>query len=153
VASTDKPASVASAAAASGTKSVAKAAASAPVAARNERDKAKSGREKSAAAHPAKHAKARAPGRPDDPDADLLAVLVARTKPYDAHAPVTASGAKSASAAKGASAAHPVNLAAQIKQCDKSNFFEAQLCRWRVCSDHWGKDPACPSANSSAQTR
>lgn len=147
VAPTGKPASVPSATAASGTKSVAKAAASAPAASRNEHDNAKSHREKAAAAHPAKRAKAHTPGRSDDPDADLLAVLVARTKPYDAHAPVTAS------AAKGASAAHPVSLAAQIKQCDKSNFFEAQLCRWRVCSDHWGKDPACPSANSTAQTR
>ncbi|MGG1946284.1 phage tail protein [Trinickia sp. NRRL B-1857] len=149
VASTDKPASVPSADAASGSKSVAKvgAGAPAPATARNERDNAKSRREKLAAAHPAKRAKGHASGRPDDPDADLLAVLVARTKPYDSHAPVAASGAK------GVSAAHPASLAAQIKQCDKSNFFEAQLCRWRACSDHWGKDPACPSANSTAQTR
>jgi len=105
--------------------------------------------------HAAKRAKAkgRTLGRRDDPDADLLAVLVARTKPYDAHAPVSTSAAKNTSAAKGGSAARPVSLAARIKQCDKSNFFEAQLCRWRVCSDHWGKDPACPSTNSTAQTR
>jgi hypothetical protein len=96
-----------------------------------------------------KHARGRAAGKHDDPDADLLAALVARTKPYDAHAPQSASDAKAAAAAKG----RPVSVAAQIKQCDKSNFFEAQLCRWRVCSDHWGKDPACPSVKHAPQTR
>jgi hypothetical protein len=80
----------------------------------------------------------------DDPDADLLAALVARTKPYDARAPrQAASGAK----------ARAASVAAQVKECDKSNFFEAQLCRWRACSDHWGKDPACPSANAAASSQ
>lgn len=124
-----------------------KSSAAAKPAAHSERENAKNRRaEKLAAERASKH---RSAGK-HDPDVDLLAVLVARTKPYDAHAPQAASGA----GAKGAAAkARPVSLAAQIKQCDKSNFFEAQLCRWRACSDHWGKDPACPSANASPQTR
>ncbi|MGN6086288.1 phage tail protein [Trinickia sp.] len=113
-------------------------------AAHSERENAKSRRaEKLAAERANKHR----PAVKHDPDVDLLAVLVARTKPYDAHAPQPASGAKRA-----APKAHPVDVAAQIKQCDKSNFFQAQLCRWRVCSDYWGKDPACPSAHASPQT-
>lgn len=113
-------------------------------AAHGERENAKNRRaEKLAAERANKHRT----GVKRDPDVDLLAVLVARTKPYDAHAPQPASGAKGAGAK-----ARPVDVAAQIKQCDKSNFFEAQLCRWRVCSDHWGKDPACPSAHASPQT-
>ena len=114
-------------------------------AAHSEHESAKSRRaEKLAAERANKHR----PAVKHDPDVDLLAVLVARTKPYDAHAPQPASGAKGAPAK-----AHPVDVAAQIKQCDKSNFFQAQLCRWRVCSDYWGKDPACPSAHTSPQTR
>ncbi len=121
-----------------------------PAAAHAQRDNTKNHRaEKGAAERGSKHGKDRAVAKRDDPDADLLAALVARTKPYNAHAPQNASDAKAAAAAK----ARAVNLAAQVKQCDKSNFFQAQLCRWRVCSDYWGKDPACPSANSSPQTR
>ena len=142
-----KEASAAGGPAASGAKPVAKSAA-AP--ARTEHENAKNRREKQAVAHagPVKHPKGRGSTAHDDPDADLLAVLVARTKPYDAHAPAESSGAK-ATAAK----ARPVSLAAQVKQCDKSNFFEAQLCRWRVCSDHWGQDPACPSSSANGQPR
>ena len=133
------PASAASATPDSGKSAVMKSAA-----ARADRENAK-GRhaERQAATRMGKHAKGSS--KHDDPDADLLAALVARTKPYDAHAPQSASDAKASSAKT-----HSVSLAAQVKQCDKSNFFEAQLCRWRVCSDHWGKDPVCPSANSPA---
>jgi hypothetical protein len=105
--------------------------------------------EKHAAERGGKHAKNRAAPKHDDPDVDLLAALVARTKPYDAHAPQKSASDAKAAAAKG----RPVSLAAQIKRCDEANFFEAQLCRWRVCADHWGKDPACRSSNSEQQTR
>ena len=82
-------------------------------------------------------------------DADLLAALIARTKPYDAKAPHGASdvSAKGASSAKG----RTVSLGDQIKACDKGNFLEAQSCRWHVCSGHWGKDPACPGSAPAAQ--
>lgn len=119
--------------------------------ARTERESAKSRHEQKTAAnaHTSKrtNVKVRAPASKEDPDADLIAVLVARTKPYEPNAAQSASSA--------AKAAHPAakTLSDQVKACDKAGFFEAQACRWRVCSDHWGKDPACPSANSTAQTR
>lgn len=145
--STDKAtAAVGASSAAAGKQS----AAAQPSAAQAQHESTKNRRaEKLAAEHGGKHGKDRAAAKHADPDVDLLAVLVARTKPYDAHAPQKSASDAKAAAAKG----HPVSLAAQIKQCDKSNFFEAQLCRWRVCSDHWGKDPACPSSNSEQQTR
>lgn len=77
----------------------------------------------------------------DDSDVDLLAVLVARTKPAGAKS--DAHGSKSASKAQSDSNA---SLAQQVKACGQRGFFEDQLCRWRVCDGHWGSDPACPSA-------
>ncbi|WP_322027243.1 phage tail protein [Burkholderia sp. BCC1977] len=89
-------------------------------------------------------ASAKASGK-DDPDADLLAALVARTKPAD----------KKAAAQKGqvvptkTAAATGGSLASRVKDCAERGFFEDQLCRWRVCDGHWGKDPACPTAAQS----
>jgi hypothetical protein len=120
------------------------------LASRTQHESAKTRRaEKLAAAHARKRAKARAAAAKDDPDADLLAALIARTKPYDAKAPHGASdvSAKGASSAKG----RTVSLGDQIKACDKGNFLEAQSCRWHVCSGHWGKDPACPGSAPAAQ--
>ncbi|WP_310633291.1 hypothetical protein [Paraburkholderia sp.] len=74
----------------------------------------------------------------DDSDADLLAVLVARTKPADPKREASSRGSKSAAAGN-------ASLAQQVKACGERGFFEDQLCRWRVCDGHWGKDPACPS--------
>ena len=119
----------------------AKSAAGRAVEGRTQRDGAKHHRsEKLAAARAGRQAKAA-----DDSDADLLSALISRTKPYDSHA------AWKAKAAPGKE--HVLSLAARVKECEKSNFFEAQICRWHVCSDHWGKDPACPSANNSQETR
>lgn len=73
----------------------------------------------------------------DDSDADLLAVLVARTKPAEGKA-------KAAHSVKAAAANS--TLAQQVKACGERGFFEDQLCRWRVCDGHWGKDAACPTA-------
>ncbi|WP_025600771.1 hypothetical protein [Burkholderia sp. WSM2230] len=83
----------------------------------------------------------------DDSDADLLAALVARTKPAETK------GGSSNPATRVATAAVPGNakLAERVKECGQRGFFEDQLCRWRVCDGHWGKDPACPG--SSPQTR
>ncbi|WP_322050504.1 hypothetical protein [Paraburkholderia bannensis] len=89
----------------------------------------------------AKAKKPQANGKRDDSDADLLAVLVARTKPADAKQGGT-HGSKTAAKATDANA----SLAQQVKACSERGFFEDQLCRWRVCDGHWGKDPACPQA-------
>jgi hypothetical protein len=83
----------------------------------------------------------------DDSDADLLAALVARTKPADAKT------ADSNTATKVSASASPGNakLAERVKDCGQRGFFEDQLCRWRVCDGHWGKDPACPGAAAQAR--
>ncbi|MFL9866235.1 hypothetical protein PQR67_18830 [Paraburkholderia fungorum] len=83
----------------------------------------------------------------DDSDADLLAALVARTKPADAKASDDKTATKvSASATPG-----NAKLAERVKECGQRGFFEDQLCRWRVCDGHWGKDPACPGAAPQAR--
>jgi hypothetical protein len=149
VPSANKPASAASVASASNPSaassaalaSVGQRAASKPAVAHTARESAKRRpSEKLAEARAGKRSKARA--AQDDSDAEVLAPLVARTKPYDAQASGHAKGKT-----------HPLTLAARVKECEKSNFFEEQVCRWRVCSNHWGKDPACPSASSASQTR
>ncbi|MDN7865301.1 phage tail protein [Burkholderia multivorans] len=81
----------------------------------------------------------------DDPDADLLAALVARTKPADKKA----AAQKAQPVPTKATAASGGSLAARVKECSERGFFEDQLCRWRVCDGHWGKDPACPTAAQS----
>ncbi|CAE6787323.1 hypothetical protein [Paraburkholderia haematera] len=83
----------------------------------------------------------------DDSDADLLAALVARTKPADTKA------ADGSTATKVSASATPGNakLAERVKECGQRGFFEDQLCRWRVCDGHWGKDPACPGAAPQAR--
>ncbi|MBB3257716.1 hypothetical protein F4827_002581 [Paraburkholderia bannensis] len=86
--------------------------------------------------------KAHADGKHDDSDVDLLAVLVARTKPADAKQGGSTHGPKTSAKATDGNA----SLAQQVKACSERGFFEDQLCRWRVCDGHWGKDPACPQA-------
>jgi hypothetical protein len=85
------------------------------------------------------HAASSATASKDDPDADLLAALVARTKPADTKS------ASSGTTKVSASAGDP-KLAERVKECGTRGFFEDQLCRWRVCDGHWGKDPSCPGA-------
>ncbi|HLX03196.1 MAG TPA: hypothetical protein VKS80_13915 [Trinickia sp.] len=96
-------------------------------------------------AHATKHAETKKVASKDDSDADLLAALVARTPPYSAKkpaVPATEPGAKAHQAS---------SLAEQVKDCGTRGFFEDQLCRWRVCDGHWGKDPACPNAAQAKQ--
>lgn len=83
----------------------------------------------------------------DDSDADLLAALVARTKPADSKA------STGNPATKVATSAGPGNakLAERVKECGQRGFFQDQLCRWRVCDGHWGKDPACPGSTPQAR--
>jgi hypothetical protein len=37
-----------------------------------------------------------------------------------------------------------------VKRCQALGFFEGELCRLRICSGHWGSDPACPSSNQAS---
>jgi hypothetical protein len=108
-----------------------------------------SNRHASAPATVAQTKKSRAAGNAskDDSDADLLAALVARTKPADPKATDDKTATKvSASATPG-----NIKLAERVKECGQRGFFEDQLCRWRVCDGHWGKDPACPGAAPQAR--
>jgi len=108
-----------------------------------------SNRHASAPATVAQTTKSRAAGNTskDDSDADLLAALVARTKPADPKATDDKTATKvSASATPG-----NIKLAERVKECGQRGFFEDQLCRWRVCDGHWGKDPACPGAAPQAR--
>ncbi|OAJ52674.1 hypothetical protein [Paraburkholderia ginsengiterrae] len=82
----------------------------------------------------------------DDSDADLLAALVARTKPAETK---TASG--NVATKVSASTTGDAKLAERVKECGQRGFFEDQLCRWRVCDGHWGKDPACPGSATPAR--
>ena len=37
-----------------------------------------------------------------------------------------------------------------VNRCRTLGFLESMLCRQRICSDLWGKDPACPGSTFSA---
>jgi hypothetical protein len=93
-----------------------------------------------------KKARATSNASKDDSDADLLAALVARTKPADTKPAVEDTATKVSASATG-----NAKLAERVKECGKRGFFEDQLCRWRVCDGHWGKDPACPASAQQAR--
>lgn len=40
-----------------------------------------------------------------------------------------------------------------VRRCNTLGFLEGALCRYRVCSDSWGKDPACPGTPSADQAK
>ncbi|MDG0025139.1 phage tail protein [Trinickia sp. Y13] len=157
----DKPVSAAVAAAATSAPAAQQQAPVKTMAARTQRESAKQNpresaktrhAERLAGAHARKHVKGRSRAVKDDPDVDLLAALVARTKPYDAK-PAKAASAPVGASKAAASKAGAASLADQVKACDNGNFFEVQRCRWRACSGHWGKDPACPSTAAAAQAQ
>jgi len=83
-----------------------------------------------------------------DPDVDLLTALVARTKPYDANHGKTSGKSATPAAQKTQTATRGVpGLAERVADCSTRGVIEGQFCRWHVCADHWGKDPACPSSS------
>jgi hypothetical protein len=104
---------------------------------------------KAAVALSAKKHNAR-PAQKDDSDADLLAALVARTTP--ARSRQAAENSPQAASKKAGAAGNPAaTLADRINECGQHPFFEEQLCRWRVCDGHWGRDPHCPTASAQAR--
>ena len=108
------------------------------------------------------HAAAR---RKDDRDVDLIAALLTRVSAAD----TTEKSAKSAGAPKGRNApasqknssaagssekpnrdlvlnqAHE-SLSTLVRRCRTLGLVEGELCRLRICSGSWGKDPACPAS-------
>jgi hypothetical protein len=108
----------------------------------------KTSRHETLAAQSKKRPSAQNAGKPDDQDVDLLASLVSRTKPY---AP-PATGKQDAEATR-SSVKADAKLAARLKECGKDNFFTGEICRWRVCDGHWGKDLACPASSETSNSR
>ncbi len=88
-----------------------------------------------------------------DEDVDLLTALVARTKPYDSKQRQVVAKEQATSSPQKRTAQsgnlRQASLAEQVAECSKRGLIEEQFCRWHVCSDHWGKDPACPSSTPS----
>jgi hypothetical protein len=111
-----------------------------------------------------KHASANTSKNGKDGDVDLIAALLARVSPHEA------SGKESKHKKATASASHPNTDAKSqvasnrdivtrsdgdtteslLKRCKSLGFFEGELCRIRICSSLWGKDPACPAPEQSA---
>lgn len=103
--------------------------------------------------------------RKDDRDVDLIAALLTRVSAAD----TTGKSAKSAAAPKGRNAsvrqknssaasssekpnrdlvlnqAHE-SLSTLVRRCRTLGLVEGELCRLRICSGSWGKDPACPAS-------
>jgi hypothetical protein len=100
------------------------------------------------AAQSKKHPSAQNAIKTDDQDVDLLAALVSRTKPYTPPATSKLDGDAPRMSVKG-----DAKLAAHLKECGKDNFFTDEICRWRACDGHWGKDPACPAASETNNSR
>lgn len=114
------------------------------------------------------------PADPADRDASLLAALAAYgegrpAKDISAQAEPTAGKPAAASPAKaqptlaqaGSGQFDPkrdvvtressVSTGELVRRCKTLGFFEGMLCRIRVCSNQWGKDPACPQSSAPAQ--
>jgi hypothetical protein len=108
----------------------------------------KTSRHETLAARSKKHPSTQNESNPDDQDVDLLASLVSRTKPYTP----PATGRQDAEATR-LSAKADVKLAARLNECGKNSFFADEVCRWRVCDGHWGKDAACPASSETNNSR
>jgi hypothetical protein len=75
------------------------------------------------------------PAHDKDSDVDLLAALVAHTRPGKRG---SESGANS----------HE-HISERISACSKLGFFAGERCRWSVCAGQWGKDSNCPATQAA----
>jgi hypothetical protein len=103
-----------------------------------------------------------------DEDVDLIAALLSRVSRQDAlakevkHKKAGTSTTQSATAGSAKRQSKPdpsrdiVTRADGdttedlLKRCKALGFFEGELCRVRICSSLWGKDPACPAPEQVA---
>lgn len=100
----------------------------------------------------------------NDKDVELIAALLSHVAPATAKTPKNSAkktnGTKAGDSAGGAGATSSaavdpkrdivVRLGNEstdslVKRCRALGFFEGELCRVRICSGLWGKDPACPT--------
>lgn len=126
-----------------------------------------------AASKPAsKPSGARAEGGAKDKDVDLIAALLAHVSPTASAAPEkkTARIKTPADARTMPASATPrrernlktnrdivtrdsaESLESLVNRCRSLGFFEGELCRLRICSGMWGKDPACPTSTPSSSS-
>jgi hypothetical protein len=104
--------------------------------------------------------------RKDDRDVDLIAALLTRTSEGNDVAKPTANVKEPKASSTRSKQNRPAVTAGSEKQnrnlvvvkqagetmeavvhrCRALGLIEGELCRLRVCSDKWGKDPACPSS-------
>jgi hypothetical protein len=126
------------------------------------------------AAHPTaslpRQAKQKDLTRKDDRDVDLIAALLTRASAANGvEKPSANIKAPKASSARGKQNTPSVTagsekpnrdpvvvkqpgetMGAVVRRCRSLGLIEGELCRLRVCSDKWGKDPACPSSGLPA---
>jgi hypothetical protein len=118
--------------------------------------------------HTSKQPKTEAAKNAKDEDVDLIAALLSRVSHQDA----AAKDAKNKKAGT-ATVSNPNGSVAKrqtktdpnrdivtradndtteglLKRCKALGFFEGELCRVRICSKLWGKDPACPAPEQAA---
>jgi hypothetical protein len=97
-------------------------------------------------------------------DVDLIAALLEHTNPSAAGKAAQArvpkalpSGPKVAltsAAQRDVVERRPGESTAQlIRRCEEFGVLEGLLCRIRICSDLWGKDPACPAQSAPPSVR
>lgn len=84
-----------------------------------------------------------------DPDADLVAAIMARLEPAGQ------TGSRRTAAPNGTTAsANPSTIAALVNDCNALADSAAALrCQRRICAGYWGKAQACPQSLSPADSR
>lgn len=118
--------------------------------------------------HTRKPVKTQAARNAKDEDVDLIAALLNRVSRQDTGAKdaklkktgVTTTQTANATSVKRQNKSDPnrdiVTRAdgdtteALLKRCKALGFFEGELCRVRICTSLWGKDPACPAPEQAA---
>lgn len=104
-----------------------------------------------ARAEPPASTKAQPGGRAADDDVELIEAVVAHGS---GRKRVPRPAARTASAGTRGNARDVLYRQAQaeptaglLQRCDAAGGLEGVLCRWRICADRWGKDPACPRSS------
>ncbi len=99
------------------------------------------------AVRPAQAAVVQPGRRAGDEDVELIEAVVShgagrkRAPPPAARASAGARGGARDVVQRQASADSTTEL---LQRCDAVGGLEGVLCRWRICADRWGQDPACP---------
>lgn len=116
-------------------------------------------------AHPRQHVKSGASKKGKDDDVNLIAALLARVSPHAEAAGKQGGHKRTVASPSHAGTVGQNQIASNrdvvirsdgdtteslLKRCKSLGFFEGELCRIRICSSLWGKDPACPATEQVA---